>query len=74
MKTTNNKFGTTIAIGEEVQVGLFTVIVEEIEVDWDCGDCFFLPYCDAAIPALIGHCSSGKRTDHTSIIFKLKQV
>ena len=73
MKTTTNKFGTTIAIGEEVQVGVFTVIVEEIEFDWDCGDCFFLPYCDDAIPVLIGHCSSGMRTDNKAINFKLKQ-
>lgn len=71
MKTTTNEHGTTIAIGEEVQAGLITVIVTEGKM---CAGCAFKDVdCGDGISLVVGNCIKLIRTDNKNVIFKLKK-
>lgn len=72
MKTITNEHGTTIAIGEEIQAGLITLVVAKSTMR--CEGCAFNNTdCSDVISLVVGNCIDLLRTDHKNVIFKLKQ-
>lgn len=72
MKTKENKHGITIAIGEEIQAGLITLVVVKSTIR--CEGCAFNdPNCRNIGSSVVGNCIGLLRTDHKNVIFKLKQ-
>ncbi len=69
---------TEFAIGEEVQMGLVTLVcVEVTDMSYRCNSCFYHKICDRAddtdfLDSFTGYCGRYSRTDKKDIIFKLK--